>query len=214
MKDNITPKEFMLKKIRKALLQKRDNPYPNIEESELYKPMEDDLDIVFAQELMAAGGQFVFCENGIDFIENILTLADEFQWRKIYCWEPELQELLTQHEFPFYRSDKNFEEAEVGISLCEALIARSGSVVVSNKNAAGRRLSIFPNQHVVVAKTSQIVPDLKDAFRLMKHKYGQSQPSMTSVITGSSCSTTIENKLTTGGNGPKNLFVFMVDDFS
>jgi L-lactate dehydrogenase complex protein LldG len=34
MKDS-TAKEKMLKKIRKALLDKRDNPYPNLEEAPL-----------------------------------------------------------------------------------------------------------------------------------------------------------------------------------
>ena len=33
MKENISSKELMLKKIRKALLEKRDHPYPNLEES-------------------------------------------------------------------------------------------------------------------------------------------------------------------------------------
>jgi L-lactate dehydrogenase complex protein LldG len=36
MQENISPKELMLKKIRKALLEKRDNPYPNLEDTPLY----------------------------------------------------------------------------------------------------------------------------------------------------------------------------------
>ncbi|RYG06746.1 MAG: hypothetical protein EOO07_28665, partial [Chitinophagaceae bacterium] len=131
MKENISSKELMLKKIRKALLEKRDNPYPNLEESQLYKTNEEELEILFAEQLTAVSGNFIFCENGVDFIENILELADRFKWRKIYCWEPELQALLSHYEFPFYQTDKDFEQAEVGITLCEALIARNGSVMVS-----------------------------------------------------------------------------------
>src|SRR4051812_6763057 len=124
MKENISSKELMLKKIRKALLEKRDNPYPNLEESTLYKNTDTALEILFAEELTAVSGNFIFCENGIEFIENILALADRFNWRKIYCWEPELQALLSHYEFPFYQTDKDFEHAEVGITGCEALIAR------------------------------------------------------------------------------------------
>ncbi|MDB5022013.1 MAG: hypothetical protein JWQ28_3140 [Pedobacter sp.] len=214
MQENISSKELMLKKIRKALLEKRDIPYLNLEESPVYKKNEELLEVLFAEELTAVSGNFIFCENGIDFIENILELADKFKWRKIYCWEPELQELLSHYEFPFYETDKDFEMAEVGITLCEALIARNGSVMVSNNNAAGRRLSIFPHYHIVIARTGQLVLDLKDAFELLKSKYGTQIPSMVSTITGPSRTADIEKTLVLGAHGPKELFVFLVDDFS
>jgi L-lactate dehydrogenase complex protein LldG len=214
MQENISSKEFMLKKIRKALLEKRDIPYLNVEESPVYKKNEELLEVLFAEELTGVSGNFIFCENGIDFIENMLELADKFKWRKIYCWEPELQALLTHYEFPFYETDKDFEAAEVGITLCEALIARNGSVMVSNKDAAGRRLSIYPHHHIVIARTGQLVLDLKDAFDLLKRKYGTQIPSMISTITGPSRTADIEKTLVLGAHGPKELFVFLVDDFS
>ena len=214
MQENITAKELMLKKIRKALLEKRDNPYPNLEDTALYKSNDEILEVQFAEQLSAMSGNFIFCENGIDFIENILELADKFNWRKIYCWEPELQALLEHYEFPFYKTDKDFEMAEVGITLCEALIARNGSVMVSNHGAAGRRLSIYPHHHLVIARTGQLVPDLKEAFALIKSKYGTQLPSMVSTITGPSRTADIEKTLVLGAHGPKEIFVFLVDDFS
>jgi len=204
----------MLKRIRKALLEKRDNPYPNLEDTPLYKPTNEIPEILFAEQLTAVAGNFIYCENGIEFVENLLQLADRYKWRKIYCWEPELQELLRNYEFPFYQTDKDFEQAEAGITLCEALIARNGSVVVSNGNAAGRRLSIFPHHHIVIARTGQMVMDLRDAFKLIKDKYGTSIPSMISTITGPSRTADIEKTLVLGAHGPKELFVFLVDDFN
>ncbi|MEJ5962304.1 LutC/YkgG family protein [Pedobacter immunditicola] len=214
MQENITSKELMLKKIRKALLEKRDNPYPNLEDTALYKSNDEILEVQFAEQLSAMSGNFIFCENGIDFIENILELADKYNWRKIYCWEPELQALLEHYEFPFYKTDKDFEMAEVGITLCEALIARNGSVMVSNHGEAGRRLSIYPHHHLVIARTGQLVPDLKEAFALLKSKYGTQLPSMVSTITGPSRTADIEKTLVLGAHGPKEIFVFLVDDFS
>lgn len=204
----------MLKKIRKALLEKRENPYPNLEETPLYQNEEELLEIQFAEQLSAVSGNFIFCENGMDFIENLLELADQFKWRKIYCWEPQLQDLLARYEFPFYKTDKDFEQAEAGITSCEALIARNGSVMVSNETAAGRRLSIYPHHHIVIARTGQLVADLKDAFALLKARYGNELPSMISTITGPSRTADIEKTLVLGAHGPKQLFVFMVDDFS
>jgi len=204
----------MLKKIRKALLEKRDNPHPNLEETPLYTPTTEIPEILFAEQLTAVSGNFIFCENGIDFIENILELADKYNWRKIYCWEPELQALLATYEFPFYKTDKDFEMAEVGITMCEALIARNGSILISNQNEAGRRLSIFPHHHIVIARTGQMVMDLKDGFKLLKNKYGTQIPSMITTITGPSRTADIEKTLVLGAHGPKELFVFLIDDFS
>jgi L-lactate dehydrogenase complex protein LldG len=214
MQENISSKELMLKKIRKALLEKRDNPHPNLEETPIYKPNTEIAEVLFAEQLTAVSGNFIFCENGVDFIENLLELADKFKWRKIYCWEPELQDLLATYEFPFYKTDKEFEMAEVGITMCEALIARNGSVLVSNQNEAGRRLSIFPHHHIVIARTGQLVMDLKDGFKLIKNKYGPQIPSMISTITGPSRTADIEKTLVLGAHGPKELFVFLIDDFS
>jgi len=214
MNENVSSKELMLKKIRKALLEKRDNPYPNLEEIPVYKHNDELLEILFAEQLTGVSGNFIFCENGIDFVENILELADKYKWRKIYCWEEELQQLLKEYEFPFYSTDKDFDMAEVGITSCEALIARNGSVMVSNKQASGRRLSIYPHHHIVIARTGQLVLDLKDAFQLIKNKYGNNLPSMISTITGPSRTADIEKTLVLGAHGPKEIFVFLVDDFS
>jgi L-lactate dehydrogenase complex protein LldG len=211
MRDITTAKEKLLKKIRKALLEKRDNPYPNLEEMPMYPPDEEILEVTFAEQFTAVSGQFVFCEDEIQFIESLLTLAEERKWTKIYCWEPELQQILTQYEYPFYETDRDFDQAQVGFTLCEALIARNGSIMLSNANMTGRRLSIYPPVHIVLAYTSQLVPDLKDAFKFIKQKYGAQIPSMLTTVTGPSRTADIEKTLVLGAHGPKELFVFLLD---
>lgn len=201
----------MLKKIRKALLERRDNPYPNLEDTPVYPPYDGYLEVLFAEQLAAVAGKFVFCEDEIQLIENLLLLADEKKWHKIYCWEPHLQDLLGKYEYPFYSTDTDFEQAEVGITGCESLIARNGSVLISNGNAAGRRLSIYPHIHVVIAYTSQMVLDLKDGFKLLQAKYENNLPSMISNITGPSRTADIEKTLVLGAHGPKELIVFLIE---
>ena len=210
MKDT-TSKEKMLKKIRKALLEKRDNPYPNLEDTPLYEEYKDHIDLLFAEQLTAVAGNFVFCEDDMQLVENLLHLAEEKNWRKIYCWETEIQSLLSKYEFPHYSTDTDFLNADVGITSCEALIARNGSVLVSNGNRAGRRLSIYPHVHIVIAFTSQLVLDLKDAFKLLKVKYPETTPTMISNITGPSRTADIEKTLVLGAHGPKELYVFLLE---
>ncbi|QEC76851.1 LutC/YkgG family protein [Mucilaginibacter ginsenosidivorax] len=212
MRDITTSKEKLLKKIRKALLEKRDNPYPQLEDLPLYATDDEIPEVVFAEQFTAVNGQFIFCEDEVQFIETLLTLAEERNWHKIYCWEPGLQEVLARFEYPFYETDKDFELAEVGFTLCEALIARNGSILLSNGNMAGRRLSIYPPVHIVLAYTSQMVMDIKDGFKLLKNKYGNRLPSMITNVTGPSRTADIEKTLVLGAHGPKELFVFLLDD--
>ncbi len=201
----------MLKKIRHALLQKREHPYPNFEEAERYPDEGEPLDVLFAQRFTAVAGKFVYCEDEIQCIENLLLLAEREKLRKMYAWEPGVQQLLSRYEFPFYATDKDFAEAEAGITSCEALIARSGSILVSNANAAGRRLSIYPHTHVVIAFTSQLVMDIKDGLEKIQHRYGEDLPSLVSVITGPSRTADIEKTLVLGAHGPKEVYVFLLE---
>ena len=109
MKENTTSKERLLKKIRKALLERRDNPYPNLEDQPLYAPALEIPEVIFAEQFTAVSGQFVFCEDEVQFIESLLTLAEANSWRKIYCWEKPLQDILNTYEYPFFETDKDFE---------------------------------------------------------------------------------------------------------
>lgn len=206
-----TSKEKMLKKIRKALLEKHENPYPNLEEHPLYPEYTDHLDVLFAEQLSSVSGNFIFCEDEIQLIENLLLLAEKKNLRKIYVWEEQLQSLLNNYEFPIYSTDTDFLNADVGITLCESLIARNGSILVSNGSNAGRRLSIYPHIHIVIAYSSQLVLDLKDAFKKLKEKYPDALPSMISNITGPSRTADIEKTLVLGAHGPKELYVLLLD---
>lgn len=209
---NTTAKEKMLKKIRTALLQKHDNPHPDFEDSALYKDEEESLDVTFARELTAIAGKFVYCDGEIAVIENLIGLVEELGVTKIHAWEPSIQTLLRHYGFPYLATDKDFDQAEVGVTSCEALIARNGSVMVSNANTAGRRLSIYPPIHIVLAKASQLVMDIRHAITLIKDRYPEYLPSMITTITGPSRTADIEKKLVLGAHGPKELYVFLIED--
>lgn len=208
-----TAKEQMLKKIRQALLQKREHPYPAFEESPMYAEVDESaLDILFAERLTAVAGNFVYCEDEIQLVENLLAMVEKEKLNKIYVWDEAIQQLLDTYEFPYYRSDAQFEEAEIGVTGCEALIARHGSVLISNAGKSGRRLSIFPHVHIIIATTSQLVLDIKDALDLVKTKYGELLPSSITAITGPSRTADIEKTLVLGAHGPKSLYVFLLED--
>ncbi len=85
--------------------------------------------------------------------------------------------------------------------------------MVSSAQAFGRTLTVYPPIHWVVARSSQLVPRLKDAFGLLRQRYpDQNYPSMVSTITGPSRTADIEKTLVLGAHGPRELWVFLLED--
>jgi L-lactate dehydrogenase complex protein LldG len=102
------------------------------------------------------------------------------------------------------------ESCEAGWTTCDALIAQTGTVLLSAREAGGRALSVLPPHHVVVATIAQVVPDLPAAFALARETYGDALPSSLSFITGPSRTGDIERILVLGAHGPKRLTVILV----
>lgn len=205
-------REKVLKKIRNALINKSRNPYPNVDlDSNVFAIADEEPEIIFASKFTDAGGQFVYCEDELEFIEKILNLAAEMGWRNFVCREEKIKSFLDKVEFPYKDEDPAQIEAEVSITLCEALITRSGSIMVSSAQDAGRKSFIYPPVHIVLSYSSQLVADIKEGYKLIKNKYGKF-PSLVSIITGPSLSSDIERTLVYGVHGPKEIYLFLIDD--
>jgi len=101
-------------------------------------------------------------------------------------------------------------QCDVGITECDALIAQTGTVLVTSRSAGGRALSCLPPYHVVLARREQLVPDMPAAFALLKTKYAGGFPSMISFITGPGRTGDIERILVLGAHGPKRLTIFCI----
>lgn len=205
-----TSREKVLKKVRHALIYKTDNPYHHVDfDSPVYKPMSDTSDVNFAQEFTKVGGVFIYCENESEAVSALSALSVECEWNNIYCAEPEIQYMLTQAGVPFESGEDSLQQLSVGITGCEFLIARLGSIMVSSKTS--RRLNVYPEIHVVIAYANQLVDDLKDAFVAVQAKYAGKLPSLLSVVTGPSRTADIEKTLVMGAHGPRELFVILVE---
>jgi L-lactate dehydrogenase complex protein LldG len=104
------------------------------------------------------------------------------------------------------------ERADVGITLCDALIAQTGSVLLTSRSGGGRALSVLPPHHVVIGRESQLLPDLPAAFERLKTTYADDYPSLITFITGPSRTSDIERVLVLGAHGPRVLTVLLVPD--
>ncbi|HVI43578.1 MAG TPA: LUD domain-containing protein [Chitinophaga sp.] len=204
-------KENILKRVRNALSQSVQLPFPNSEgNSSVFKTENEGLELKFAEEFARLQGKFVFCTSKAELIDNLRALTENKEWQNVVCQTPSLLKTLRWEELPFLNKG-NMHEADAAITDCELLVARTGTVVLSAAQASGRALPIYAPVHIIIAYTHQLVFDLKDAFNRLKDKYGNDLPSVVSFATGPSRTADIEKTLVVGVHGPKEVYVFLVD---
>lgn len=171
---------------------------------------------LFASNAVDLMADFILCENEDDLQTKLLALKKENNWTKIASHHGEFTAgVLPALGLPCLFTDQEYDVAElekcdVGISECEALIAQTGSVLVTGRSSGGRALSVLPPHHVVLARREQLLPDLSAAFALLQEKYADNYPTMMSFITGPSRTGDIERILVLGAHGPKRLTIFCV----
>ena len=102
-------------------------------------------------------------------------------------------------------------QADLGVTGCDCLLARTGSIAVTTRSAGGRALSVLPPVHLVIARRNQLVPDLTGALALWQQRYGTNWPSNLCIITGPSRTGDIEKILVMGAHGPKRLVLYFAD---
>lgn len=211
-----TSRDSILRRIRESLQQPAVQPArPDFATPLHPRPAAtDDLAVAFAQSFIRVGGTLYYCESEEHFYDQLFAYKKEKELEHLYVWEPELKKLLHAGNIDFQGDETDFiAHADAGLTSCEALVARTGSVLVSAATGSGRRLSIYPDQHLIVARTSQVVTDIGDGLQLLQQKYGADRlPSMISLTTGPSRTADIEKTLVLGAHGPRSIVLFLLDD--
>lgn len=114
-------------------------------------------------------------------------------------------------DVPEVTGNSAVRQADLGVTGCDCLIARTGSIAVSTRSAGGRALSVLPPVHLVIALRDQLVPDLTAALALWQQRYDRHWPSNLCIITGPSRTGDIEKILVMGAHGPKRLAIYFAD---
>lgn len=212
---NVSPaKENMLKKIRKALTQSTPLPFPQSEgNSTVFQPSTQELEVEFAEQFSQLLGKFAYCANTTDLIKQFGLLVSQKEWNKVYCQEDKLGKIMAP-SLPAGSYHPDLASCDIAITGCECLIARTGSIVLSSAQQSGRTTSVYAPIHICIAGVSQLVYDIRDALQLMKDKYGQKLPSVMSLATGPSRTADIEKTLVVGVHGPKEVYLFLVEDLT
>ena len=211
MAGTTSSRETILAKIRRSLAQPVPLPFPKQETpGEIYPSATEDLTVAFAQEFTRLLGKFAYCSSREELVHQIRELIVERGWKEVYCSEPTLRNLLSP-DGAWSFSELPLEQADLSITTCEALVARTGSLVLSSRTG-GRTSSVYAPIHVCVALSSQLVYDVKDALQMLQLKYPSGLPSQVSFATGPSRTADIEKTLVVGIHGPKEVYCFLLED--
>jgi L-lactate dehydrogenase complex protein LldG len=168
---------------------------------------------LFARNAAELRADFRLLEAPSELAVELQKLAAAEDWIRVASHRGALTDVACRAlGLPVLLTDAPFDKVEleqcpVGISECDALIAQTGSVLVTSRSAGGRALSVLPPHHVVLARRDQLLADLPEAFALLKTRYGTDPPSMISFITGPSRTGDIERILVLGAHGPKKLTI-------
>lgn len=205
-------KENILKRVRNALSQSVQLPFPNSEgNNSLFVKEHEGLEMKFAEEFARLQGKFVFCTSKAELLENLQALAETREWSDIICQTPSLIKDLQLNQLSGLNKG-DMHSAHAAITDCEMLVARTGTIVLSAAQPSGRALPVYTPVHLVIAYTHQLVFDLKDAIARMKEKYQGDLPSSIHFASGPSRTADIEKTLVVGIHGPKEVYVFLVDE--
>jgi len=207
-------REIILGTIRKALSENQvPMPFPESEKlHDFFAKEELSLEEKFAQEFTKLGGKFVYCAEGHEMIQQLQALADTMKWTSIRTRDRFLLNLFKEHHIDLVSDAGDLRDLEVGLSLCECLIARTGSTILSSAQDSGRALPVYSPIHITIAFSNQLVWDIGQGIDLLKEKYQGQLPSLLSLTTGPSRTADIEKTLVVGVHGPKEVYVFLVDE--
>jgi L-lactate dehydrogenase complex protein LldG len=206
-------KEIIIGKIRKSLAAHQvAMPFPEVDKlNDFFAKDSLSAEEKFVKEFSALGGKFVYCENESELFQQLEALVDTMQWPKMHTKDSFLLNLFQENNLDFIKQGDDMSDIEIGISLCESLVARTGSVLLSAGQESGRALPVYAPIHITIAFANQLVWDISDAFASLKEKYKNNLPSLISLTTGPSRTADIEKTLVVGVHGPKEVYVFFID---
>ncbi len=206
---NTNSKNIILQRIKSGLNKARfKRAFQETENKDLiFNNIDKPLLEIFKEELTKINGEYFYFTNEEELMQHLTKSFDDLA--PIYCSDNNLIKYLNGTGINYY-TNFNDKEIKTGISSCEYLIARFGSVMVSSALPGARKVFSYPHTHIVIAKENQLVAELEDALSGMKKKYGSELPSQIINITGPSRTADIEKTLILGAHGPKRFIVFVL----
>lgn len=99
--------------------------------------------------------------------------------------------------------------AALGITVAQAGIADTGTIVLWHDSEQGRLASLLPPAHAVLLKRSEVFPEKMTYLREMRNRGIDLGGTPMTWVTGPSLTADIEKVLVRGAHGPRRVIVFL-----
>lgn len=199
-------------------------------------PEGEDLAARLQRELEGVGGRVARVKHVAEAAQYVTRLAEEKGAEVVVRWQSDLLDTLeiddalkaggaSVHtaspadaaEAASRRQEMRdlLARADLGLSGVNAVVAETGTLMLTAQPGQMRGVSLLPPVHVAVARTDQIVATFADALRTVRQAGEDVQQNLTSCIsfvTGPSRTGDIELKLTVGVHGPGELHLVLLDE--
>ncbi|MCV6631473.1 MAG: lactate utilization protein [Flavobacteriaceae bacterium] len=187
-------------------------PQDKLEETSKYMPdtKEPPLDEKFILLFKKNGGKFLYCLNTDEARSNLEAILEEqnITAQRLANTDNTLKELFPNNQ---YAGATNCQQADCLLIGCENLIAKDGSILLSSHQIRENKLMHLPKKMIVVAYTSQIVPDISNGLQRIKNQCKNEIPS--NITTIKQFKEPKENDFLTYGSSAKNLYLLLLEDY-
>jgi hypothetical protein len=163
----------------------------------------------FTINFKANGGKFLYCENLDEIYNSLNSIIEENSWQeqKALFLDNSMEERFKDFNLP---KSKTAENATFFLTTCENLIADDGSLLISSRQIAEKKLKELPDNFIVFATTSQIVENIGEGLRVIKSKNKKQIP--TNITTIKHFKSLEEKDFMTYGSSSKNLYLLLLED--
>lgn len=133
----------------------------------------EDLSVAFAQNFTKAGGTMYYCLNEKDILKRMEEIRQRNGDVIVGCASENLSSFLCHIGMDKCCLCDPSKVYPLGATLCEALIAWNGAIVITSNLGLGKTINALPDTTVVLAFTSQVVKDWEGANDKLKTLYAE-----------------------------------------
>jgi hypothetical protein len=163
----------------------------------------------FTINFKSNGGKFLYCENMEEVHQSLEHILDENNWgsNKALVYDDRLNKLFSSFKF---QSNKQNPDVDFFLTTCEYLISDDGSLLISSNQIAEKKLKELPPNFIVYATTSQLVENIGDGLKGIKHKSHEKIP--TNITTIKHFKAIEDKDFMSYGSSSKNLYLLLLED--
>ncbi|MDR2971541.1 MAG: hypothetical protein LBU83_06405 [Bacteroidales bacterium] len=166
---NTTSKENMRRKIRHALTQKSTSKFPYIDiRADIFEKPENLLN-EFCSNFRNAGGKFIVCDKN-NFVDILHKLIVGQRYATILNTNHSISPALTKRNLNFITCVDNHQKVDVAIVYSDMLIAKTGSMLFTQKFSLYPSVRNITKDIIVVAFEKNLILDIKDAVQSQQEK--------------------------------------------